>query len=292
MLFTSFIQKLIPSFGKGKVAESYQVTIAGIKNHTLPAYEAAAELFNGQKFTSKFNKDLEDEFKKVIGGKGKKGIIEGTRDALKNSLLILEIAEKLSQEIYNENEANISLDFQKATLLRIVQASEFASDYARKLLNAIYVNEAAERGIGANMVPAQVKYIQKNFNDFLTAIEFMFTDSAKFEAKFKEIPQAIISDISEKTLAQTTGVQKLDPFTLRGFVGMSPIYMFIAQRQAEKYKETKEQYELLQLRMLQLKKLQEKQADASLEKQINYMQDRLTTLEFKIEKMNKEYGID
>lgn len=289
MFFYEYIQKLMPSFGKHKVTESYEITIASIKNHTLPAYESASELFNGQKFASQFNQDLQAEFTKQV--RGKRNLIEGVRDALKNGLVVLEAAQDLSKTTYSNAEASAALDFQKATLLRIAQAADFANDFGKKLLNAIYVNEAAQRGIGANMVPAQVKYIEKNYNDFLTAINFLFINVDQFNKKFKEIPQALINKISEETLAQTVGWSKLDPFTLRGFVGYNPVVLFFAERQARKYKETKDQYELLQLRMLQLQKLYDNEPDPGLEKQINIMQDRLTTLEFQLKKTEEEYNL-
>lgn len=291
MFFYQFIQKLLPSFGKHKVTESYEITIASIKNHTLPAFESASQLFNNQKFKSKFNLDLQTEFTKQMTVKNKRSLIDGIRDGLKNGLLVLEAAQELSNNTYSNAEASAALDFQKATLLRIAQAADFVNDFGKKLLNAIYVNEAAERGIGANMVPAQVKYIEKHYNDFLTALGFLFTDVEKFNRSFKEIPQALISQISEETLAQTVGWNKLDPFALRGFIGMSPVFLFFAERQAKKYKETKDQYELLQLRMLQLEKLYANEPDAGLEKQINIMQDRLTTLEFQLKKTEEEYNL-
>ena len=73
-----------------------------------------------------------------------------------------------------------------------------------------------------------------------------------------------------------------------GFIG-SPIYtvgLVFAQWEADRHKELKDKKKLLELRLLHLRLLQEQgKGDANQEKEITYLQRRVTDIDYKVSKI-------
>jgi hypothetical protein len=301
MNFLNYIKSLFPSFTKNAIMDSAVITAASIRDHTLPAYVTAVDLWKGQKFKSKEAQSLMGEIQKNLDKRLSKAPFEGIKEALTNGVIVIDYLGAYSKQIFSEHEANMGLTYAKATVVRSVQASEFANTYARRLLNYVYSVEAAElmknqtETGGSSMSPAEVLWVKGNVGDFCIAINALSLDVKDFEKHLKGLPDAVISDLSEKTFVSTIGEAKIDPMQLRHLsVSVNPFYLFgmmVAEYQASKYKSAQEEMQLLQLRQLQLQKMFEKNPDAKLEKEIEYIQDRVTTINFRIQKMEKDYHV-
>lgn len=296
MNFLSYIKSLVPTFTKNKVIESCELTQDSIKEHTLPAYTAAADLFKGTKFESKMISGFQRHYTSEVDN-NKAGMIASIKGALENSLLILDAIKEESVTTYSENEINISLTYLKTTILKIVEACEFANVYSRRLLNYIYIEEssALDGSDDNKMSAAEIKWLDDNFLDFCLSIKVMKYDVKTIRQGLLQLPDANITELTEKTFISTLGANKLDPFQLRFIsVRANPIYFFgmmLASYQADKYKAAKSELELLQLRKLNLQKRQEKAPDAKLEREIAYMQNRVTSLNYKLSQLEKDYDL-
>lgn len=90
------------------------------------------------------------------------------------------------------------------------------------------------------------------------------------------------------------GSAKVDPFQMDLIpIWLNPIYhigMFVSEWQADRYKAAKEEVRLLQLRKLNLEKTIEKKPDAKIQHEIEYLSNRVQGMNFKIEKMEKDYA--
>lgn len=285
---------LLPSFSKNAVLTSAEITKTSIREHTLPAYDTAVELWKGTKFKAKSIQAIEAEIKKGVASKP---LFEVVQKALSNGCLILEFAGDHSKKIFSNTEANLGLTYAKATLVRVVNASEFANTYARKLINYIYIEEAIQAGVEQHVVmpPAEVKWLTDGVNDFCIALRALTRNVEDFKKHVSGLPDAIISELTEATFSTTLGEGKTDPFELRNLsVKVSPFYligMMVASYQANKYKAAQAELELLQLRQLQLQKAMERTQDAKLEKELEYLQDRVNGLNYSIQKMEKNYHV-
>ena len=293
MRFLNYIRTLFPTFSKYEVVESIEVTRNSIKEHTLPAYETAAELWKGQKFVSKEAQEMEKMILSKVSGKS---IFEVVRKALDNSIVTLEKLGDKSKVIYADTEANLSLTFVKSTVLRLTQTMEFGNTYARRLINYLYAEEVAHaRKEKLDLPPAEIKWLKDGVSDFAICINVMSLKYDAIEKHLNGLPDATITDLTEKTFMSTMGEGKLDPMLLRHLsVKVNPFYlygMYKAKKEADRYKAAKEELELVQLRLLQLQKQQSGQEDAKLDKEIEYMQNRVSGLVYKLNEMEKEYGL-
>jgi hypothetical protein len=111
----------------------------------------------------------------------------------------------------------------------------------------------------------------------------------KIMSGFSDIPEIQVTASDSDSLRNTIGDAKLDPFKL-GFIATkaNPIYyirMLVAEYQVRRYKEMKEELSLLQLRRMNLEKYKANKPDASLERQIEYVESRAQKLSFEISEM-------
>jgi len=297
MKFLNYIRTLLPTFGKDKVLESCELTRNSIAEHTLPAYETAVTLWKGQKFKSTEVLAFSTAYLRKVNS-SPKNLLESVTKALSNGLVVTQLLSDNIKKLYADNEANVSLTFLKTTLLRMVQSAEYANTYSRRLLNYIYVCETQkEMGISqAQLTPAEIKWIENGFDDFCVCINILLMDVKQIEKGLNQLPDAVVTDLTEKTFLGTMGEGKLDPFQMRHLsTKWNPFYllgMFAAKGQADRYKAAQQELELIQLRKLQLEKLHSKTQDAKLEKEIEYLQDRVSSMNYKLEKMEETYGLD
>jgi hypothetical protein len=299
MKLLDYIKSLMPTFTKNAIIKSCELSSESIKTHTLPAYVSATELFKGVKFKSKEILALQKEYEgSVPAGKNGKGIIGSITDGLENSLLILDALNHDSLVIYSDNEANISLTYLKTMVIKLIESIEFGNTYARRLLNYIYVMETKveNQDNDSMLLPAEVKWLEDNFLDFCLCMKVMKYDIKVIRKNLSDLPDASITELTERTFVTTVGVGKMDPFQFRHLSAKANLFYFfgmmIASNQAAMYKAAKAELELLQLRKLNLQKQYEKSPDAKIEKEISYMQNRVSGLNYDIEKMEVAYGID
>lgn len=297
-MFYNFIVSLFPTFKRDDILDSAISTRKSIMEHSLIAYTAASDAIGKVPFTSKQIKDLDKQYHSSVGIAARQSMIGDILLALQNSLKILDYVAQKGKTIYGESEASAGLTFQKATILRVISVSDFVNKFSMDLLNYIYACETASTVGGEDtqgISKAEESLILSQFIDFCVAINVLKVDMSSLEKSLSELPDATVNQITEQTYVSTLGAKKIDPLGMRNFsVRNNPFYIFgmmTAERQEKKYKAKKEMLELIQLRLINLQKLRDKKQDASLDKEIDYYQSRVTGLNHEIDKMNKEYGL-
>lgn len=304
MNFLDYVKKLIPVFEKNDILENTKVLRTTIIEHSINAYSSASDLWQGQKFKSPEMKDYIAYYIKNNNVSRNENIIDSILSAFKNSLLILNALDEKGKNIFSEKEASVSITYTKATILRLLDAIEFAGDYSLRFLNYIYILETnfiveepvaddILQGVGT-LPPAEIKWLKDNYTDFCLCIKIMSLPFKSIIDHLEKLPDASITELTEKTFVSTVGQGKMDPLNLQHFSAkINPFYFYgihKAEYQAKKYKSTKEELELVQLRKLQLERTLAKNYDAKLEKEIAYMQNRVTGLIYNISKMEEDYG--
>lgn len=294
----NFVKSLFPTFKRDELLDSVITIRKSVMEHSVQAYRSADQVWGSTPFASKQAKAMEKTYRTEVGLTGRQSMITSISTIMQNTLKVLDLIAEKGKAIYGENEAAMGLTFQKATILRIVTIAEFANKYSLDLLNYIYTVEAQaiKGGEGIeNISKAEEDQLTSQFLDFCVAMNVLNVDMSSLGKALNELPDAVVSEMTERTFISTIGSKKIDPFQVRNFsVRKNPFYVFgmmIAERQEKKYKAKKETVELLQLRLMHLQKLRDKTQDASLDKEINYYQGRVTSLNHELEKLNKDYGL-
>jgi hypothetical protein len=292
--FFNRIKNFVPTFKKNQIVDSAERTYESVMKHTLPVIDNAAEMFQGQKLKSAQSKKLLDGVSDSIKGKN---AFDSISRALKNGLQIIEFCNQHASKMFADTEARQGLTYAKYTLMRTVQACEFANVYSRKLLNYVLAEETvAVGGDTCALSKAEKKWVEDNHTDFCIALKALDRDVKAFQEHLQGLPDAIITEATERTFSTTIGQAKYDPMNLRNFsVSFNPflfIGMLRTQWQESRYTAAQEDLQLLQMRLLQLQRAQSKQADPKLEKQVAYNQDRVTELAAKIAEMEKDWKLE
>jgi hypothetical protein len=302
MELITFIKGLTHKFSKNELAKSCELTLASLREHTLPAYASATSTFKVFRFSSSEGKNMAADFKRMAGGNDMLGTIE---EALLNSQSLLTEIDKKSDTLFADAEASMALTYQKATYIQIVSAINFANDYARKLLNYLYIVETAkadhEVSLPGSLSKAEIEYVEQYFTAFCTCIKCMLMDFKAIDKAVSGMPDAVVTELTEQTLPQTLGMGALDPMGLRGLslpikvsVKWNPFYLLgtmIAAYQVASYKTSKEELDLLQMRKMNLEKVLAGKPDARLQKEIEYLSERVSALNYELQKAQEKYGV-
>lgn len=302
-LFT-YLKGLFHRITRGQIQASCDAVIESLQKHTLPAYKQAIECFKLHKLASKEAKAYIVEFSKTLGApKGGSSILDSIHDVLENTVALLtEISDK-STTVFSDVESTLGMNFQKAMYLRLISAATFANDYARALLNYMYVVETTQLDQGTNLVdsltPAERQWVEDNFTNFCVVLSILSNKPKQVFEQIDELPDAIVSDSSEEALVGSAGLKKIDPlgFHRMGLpitigVKWNPFHLLgtiIADFRVAQYRCAKEELDLLQMRKLNLEKLNAKKPDARLQQQIEIMSARVSKLQFELHEMDKKY---
>ena len=298
MSIKTFINYLTKLFKKEDVFELCTITKTTIEQQVITAYEPAKDLFNTNKFNNpELNKLSEEFFIYLDFKKYSNRLVSVIYEAFKNSLPIIAYIEAESNKLLSENETSATLNYKKANLIRSIQVINFGAEYSLRLLNYIYFNESKslDKDAAGQLSKAEMQYITDNLKDFAICINLLVKTVDAFKSSIDSLPDSYITDISEATLVALHGATHTDPFRYNELSTRINLFYhigrFIAARQAEKYKSSKDQLLLLQNRMMQLEKARAKQQDAKLDKQIEVYQDRIDKLVYKIEQMKDNYEL-
>lgn len=301
-----FVKSLSNRFGRNDVQKSCELATDGLRQHTIPAYDTATEFFKDFRIRSPEGKAVESTVRKYVKVNGSTNAIGAVRDALNDAVKILDSVSKKADTLYADHETSAALTFQKATYLRLVGSITFVNEYARKLLNYIYIAEMAAvdkadtLGVHKELSPADIKYIEDNMVNFAVCLRVLQRPFEEVERVVDTMPDAIVSDSAEEVMRSNLGEKTIDPlalnamvFPVRVSVKWNPFYlvgMLMADFQNACYKASREEVSLLQLRLLNLQKAYDKKPDANLQYQIEKMQERVNTLNYDISRWEKKYA--
>lgn len=302
MKIDQFFKSLLPSFSKDTVLEDCRITKGEIKETVHPAYVEAVKLMKNWKFKSADVEALGKQFSSLV--KKTHGNMVVTIEAkIPDVLANLEEVEELIKANYNEEVAAGGLTYLKAQLLQFVEAASFFAKYSRALLNFIYVHESAPfiketdeqyDAVQESLVPAEIAYIQNNFQSFCVVLNALSGSEGDIKKALSAVPDIVITEDNAQTLPHSVGQAKLDPLKF-GFIPvfLNPIYhirMGIAEWQVEQYKLAQRELQMLQMRKLNLEKLQQGQPNPVLQQKLGETERAIHGLKAKIAKMERDYA--
>lgn len=299
MRFMDFFQSLLPRLKKDEVMEDLRVTESELVNAVMPVYEDGAKFFAKEKFKSEAAKDLSMVFYRnySLAKAGKAAtLVNEIESRLKNVRSNIQLIVEANEALLEADMIKDGLTAKKTILIRCSEQLSFVTRYAIDLLNYIYVVETRELGKGdpdsTHLVPAIEQRLVANVANFARLLSIFGDETSELKKKFDDMPDVVVNTKTYHALSAVYSDSKLDPFTtlmVQGFEG-NPIYhirMMFAEWQANRYKCYKDKKKMLELRLLNLKVMQEKDGDPKLDREIQYVQGRIESYEYKMAKMEE-----
>lgn len=298
MKIINFIKSLLPHIDKEDVMEDIDNTKSEIVSGVIPAYQSASIYFKASGIKSDSNLDIQKVFYRnyEIKARGKKSnMVEDISTALIDVKTNLDYLADQVENLFNRDIIKDGLTLRKAILLRGVEHMTFMSRYSVDLLNLIYINEAktanTELTEGFAASDRTAKMTEKNLFIFARLLYWYSQDLEKFKVTLARGKEAILNDATTQNVIALYNEEEVDPIAsglVNEFEG-NPIYhirLIIAEWQSDRYKSFKDKKKMLELRLLHLKSM-ETGSDPKLEKEIEYVQDRITSIEYKMSKMEQ-----
>jgi len=272
------------------VHEQFNNTLLAINNEVMPGLKSMNDLIKLDNIKiadlpefGMFNKASE------IKAKDLKGLVAGITK-------ILTIMEKESNDVTGLIEKElpelISRDIitvKQATILNIVNNYNSVALYTLDLLMyLVTLSDVKINHVSNDMVKPKVQEIRVNMVKYANIL--------KFFANTKNISKTVSKLSNDRVIADgkdngTLSVINPSGLTMKisGFIG-NPIYhvkMWLVDRQMNRYEVLKEKKRLLELKIMDLKSRSAGENNAKLEKSIQYYEDKLSNVEYKMRKVEE-----
>jgi len=299
MNIAGFIKKLLPSFDKSDLESDLEISLESIAT-IQETYTNLEQITKVAKLEAKVNKDLIKEFYKELDTikhvrlSPAKNIALDTLTLFKNVKINGDYLHKEISDAVNDVVVSGALTAYKANLLRAVAHYYFMTRFALDLANFFYIAESEEAGMELGkdykLNNKQKEFIVKNLWIYARMLSVYGMDHDDFKSKLEAIDEITLPKDQVDEVVDIYNSDKVDVFNNlpAGFIG-SPIYsirLVFAQWEADRYKNLKDKKKLLELRYLHLKLMKEQnQSDINVEKEIEYLQKRITDIDYKLAKI-------
>jgi hypothetical protein len=303
MSLTSFLTSLGFTVGKNEVAKSCDDLLDQIKGPVGKSVSSACEAFGNFNVSSKYAVEFEKELNYRANIR-KQSVFVTYKMLIDHITEITDLINKKASTLFSSKEATAALSFQKANYLRMIASLTFAVEYISRSTSFLVANELEKpaSGIPSGFVKADSIYLDNYRNSFFVVAAAVSQKPTEIIKAFDDLPDAIVSELTEATLPVTMGVKAVDPMMLaNGFLNIemtarsNPFFLLgtvEANWQAKNMQALKDEMELVSLRLLMLEKKRTNQNDPALERQIESVSKRLGDLRHEREQLERKYGLD
>lgn len=178
------------------------------------------------------------------------------------------------------------------------------SDYGRRVLHWLVVKEEHATWVkdvlsddGDIFSKGELARLDEELPAFIHSLKMAHVKLKDLDEAFTKIPAVVGTENTEEMVGRTVGMDVIDPFELRGFsYASTPFYwagIRIAEWQVYWYDRAVEEQRVIESRLLRLRQRQRNstEADAQLDKQIEYNEGRLARVKGKIRDKEERYGL-
>lgn len=295
-----FIKKLLPRIQKVDILEDIRITKSEIDKILTPSYNQAAIYFKTNKPKSKEYEYLANIFFTNINAKLTKraiNIVSQINEALPNISKNISYLESVIEEQMEKDVIRDAISARKSLLIKNVSELAMISRFAIDLLDYIYIKETDNKFSESNEITPEKENIIRNQIGVFARLIVQY--SLKPE-DYKEIVNSFVDIIlngknnliSKKVYENTSRDNPFFTVTPEAvsYFTYSPIYhirLYIANWQVTRYKANEDKKRMLELRLLNLQSNSDNSSDPKIEKEIEYLQNRIERLESELRKMEE-----
>ena len=293
MIISKFINALKPKLSKVDILSDIHSQQKELDEVVITSYKEFNSVFSNYKFKSDLLVKIEKELKKRAPGKNNLfGEILSRLETLRENLDKIEsLVDKHFTDVIYKDAINLA----QANLMQFITASSYVIRYSRNLMTLGLIEEAEANGQNSSISMVKVEHTRLE-NEFVRYVNTLInvTDKGKAaESLISRIPNTFASD--ETVAAHSSNKSYVDPFSLNFLdSGFNPAYfigMIVAEKQAANYQDSKEDFEVQQSLLLNLRLAQARENDPKLEKKIQRQIERVQKIRRNLDDMEKKYGL-
>lgn len=295
MSFQTFLKNLLPAFKRDRMKTDAQNIRNQLTTVVAPAYAAAVSSFK-KPLVSEQGIEFTRLYDLMIGKRDKNNsIVFDINARIAKLTKLLDALDKQIAEGFTDDIVSSGLTLRKANVIRALEVLGFIAKFSMGLVNAIAHYEIVAKGIQVDYVsdvtPGEYKRLLKYLPDFAHALACI-TSVESYEDVLSHVPEAKVEDDAYRSTLTTREFDPLRLFTLTNFKG-NPIYfimMAVAEFQMDNYKQMQDQKKLLEVRLMQLKRIQENRPSPELEREIKVLSSRVANLSADIKKKEESWA--
>ena len=294
MSFLKFAASLLPRIGRDRIEEDLGLLLNELNTVTIPALKLAQDSL-GKGLKSKEGQAIEKQYRAYIRNPEKGSMVDSVRIRLEASAKLLGVLQGHVEKGFEKELFIAGLTLRKATVLRLIEVTSFASLYALRMMNYLYIMEAnvngAEHYVMDNMSPGEIKRIKGHVFEFCTALNAVGQPTDKAQKTLDSIPEVLVGPNAQAALS-AFGSNTTDAFllgTLSGFT-YNPIYhigLIVGEYQSSRAKQARELRSMLELRALYLERQKTNNPDAGLDQEISVVRGRIDRLSESLRKFEE-----
>lgn len=193
---------------------------------------------------------------------------------------------------------NTNMSFERANVLKFIEALAFYIRYARKYLLFLVAAEAASLGkaTASKWSAAEIEWIDTYMDDFSALYQTMSMQPSEFKSRIQQASNATVDESTYAVAMQSLGAQKTDPLQLDGFSPRHNYFIglrrYLAEGQVARYNTAKEEFYGLQLRLQELNDIKAGQpANPVIQKQILAYEKRIGEYEYELRSIEEKAGL-
>lgn len=212
-------------------------------------------------------------------------VIEWLREEIGKSFKSLDAAEGMS--------------YRKAVLLQYVDGLRFFERYASSLgliLTMIASDKDSDRvKLESLVTQAEARFLVDTMDFFFQLLGLVSRPLSKFQSIVRDVPDVVVDDTNDAVFsASAAGFTRIDPLQMNfALHNLNPGYyhkLRKARKLVEAYEAAKEAAVGVELHLERLRNKRSGTGDASIDKAIDYHEDRLITLRKKIADVEERYA--
>lgn len=296
MNIEKFVKSLLPTLEMDKVRDDLANSLKMLRTATIPALKQADLAFKAHDFKSEVYKDYWDTYCNGEGNPSRsKNLVAVMLAGCVNMETALVAVETMMDELFVSDSEAIGLTYRKANAIQLIAAGSFVAKYARKALLHVFVAESAEfkdsgvDSISESIPPAELEWLKANMVNFFIILRNLARAGEDLKKRLIAVPDVTVTQSNVSIASAVHGEKNLDPLNM-GFIPvmLNPIYhvrMLWVEYLANSYHAAKEELMLIQLRKLNLERLQDGKPDARIQKEIVALEGRISKLNQKIESL-------
>lgn len=289
MKILDFVKNLTPMFKKRDLVDQMRITVAEVRETTIPVYQEMVKDYATWKFTSSEVTRIIPTFNQIVK-KRKGNIVVSILATLENMANIGDKLIPVLEREFEDTQVTKALTYSQTQKIQLVEAIDFVNRYARKFVNYVVVAETTKYDSGNTLEKrlnkAQRLEVETYFTNFCILINAFNQTPSEVLALFDRIPSILVTPENHLNVEATIGRTKLDPLNFNFIsANWNPFYLIGLvrnSRNALRYEEAKADLEMIRLRLLNLKSLTNGEPDPVIQREIEYNEERVQALEAKI----------
>lgn len=297
MNILSFVQSLPSVLERRDIINILDQLAVEYDDTVGPIVADMQEAFKGTVQKSNLAKRMDTVMRRHVNYSG--GSLELILTTLINVRGCFEVIRKDIRSVFSVSFTNTNLSFDKANVLKFVEALAFYIRYARKYMLFLVAAEATTIGkaTAPKWTSAENDWIESNMDQFAGLYVAMAQPPSEFKARLSKASNAQVEEATFQVAQQTLGASKTDPLQMAGFSPRSNPFMlvgkFIAEMQVERYAAAKEEYYGLQLRLQEMRDIQNGTGGGNpmQQKLIQQYEKRVSEYEYTMSRIEEKAGL-